>query len=57
MNKLYNERRFNNFREIIDSSAALFPKSDAFIIKKALIDLRKDQYIIKNAFRNPVELN
>ena len=29
---------------------------DAFIIKKALIEMRKDQYIIKNAFRRPVEL-
>ena len=27
---------------------------DAFIIKKAIIDLRKDQYIIKNAYRKPV---
>jgi hypothetical protein len=30
---------------------------EAFIIKKALIELRKDQYIIKNAFRQPVELS
>ena len=27
---------------------------DAFIIKKALIEMRKDQYIIKNDFRKPV---
>ena len=27
---------------------------DAYIIKKAIIDLRKDQYVIKNAFRQPV---
>ena len=27
---------------------------DAYIIKKAIIDLRKDQYIIKNAYRKPV---
>lgn len=27
---------------------------DAFTIKKAIIDLRKDQYIIKNAYRKPV---
>lgn len=26
----------------------------AFIIKKALIEMRKDQYIIKNAFRQPI---
>lgn len=30
---------------------------DAFIIKKAIIDLRKDQYIIKNAFRKPVQFS
>lgn len=28
---------------------------DAYIIKKMLIDLRKDQYIIKNAYRQPVQ--
>ncbi len=44
MKRLYNERRFNNFREIIDSSAALFPKSDAFIIKKGENDYRKISY-------------
>lgn len=27
---------------------------DAFIIKKAIIEMRKDQYIIKNSFRNPI---
>lgn len=27
---------------------------DAYIAKKAIIDLRKDQYIIKNAYRKPV---
>ena len=27
---------------------------DAFIIKKAIIDLRKDQYIIKNAYLQPI---
>ena len=30
---------------------------EAFIIKKTLIDLRKDQYIIKNFYRCPVSLN
>ena len=29
---------------------------EAFIIKKTIIELRKDQYIIKNAYRKPVEL-
>lgn len=27
---------------------------DAYIIKKAIIDLRKDRYIVKNAYRKPV---
>ena len=27
---------------------------DAFIIKKTLIELRKDQYVIKNAYRKPI---
>ena len=30
---------------------------DAFIIKKALIDMRKDQYLIKNAYRRPITFN
>lgn len=30
---------------------------DAFIIKKALIEMRKDQYIIKNAYRRPITTN
>ena len=29
---------------------------DAYIIKSTLIDLRKDQYIIKNAYRRPIVL-
>lgn len=28
---------------------------EAYIIKKALIEMRKDQYIIKNFYRNPVQ--
>ena len=27
---------------------------DAFVIKKTLIELRKDQYVIKNAYRGPI---
>lgn len=30
---------------------------DAFIIKRALIEMRKDQYIIKNAYRKPIQLS
>lgn len=29
----------------------------AYIIKKAIIELRKDQYIVKNAYRKPISLN
>lgn len=29
---------------------------DRYIIKKAIIDLRKDQYIIKDAYRKPVQI-
>ena len=30
---------------------------DAYIIKKAIIDLRKDQYVIKNSYRRPIVFN
>lgn len=30
---------------------------DAFVIKKALIEMRKDQYVIKNAYRKPIVPN
>lgn len=30
---------------------------DAFTIKKAIIEMRKDQYIIKNSYRNPIIAN
>ena len=30
---------------------------EAYIIKRTLIDLRKDQYVIKNAYRRPITLN
>ena len=30
---------------------------DAFIIKKTLIEMRKDQYLIKNAYRKPIVFN
>lgn len=28
---------------------------DAFVAKKAIIDLRKDQYVVRNSFREPVQ--
>jgi hypothetical protein len=30
---------------------------DAYIIKKAIIDLRKDQYVVKDAYRKPIRFN
>ena len=30
---------------------------DRFVIKKALIEMRKDQYLIKNAYRRPIVFN
>ena len=30
---------------------------DAYIIKKALIEMRKDQYVVKNAYRKPIVFN
>ena len=30
---------------------------DAFVIKKALIEMRKDQYLIKNAYKKPIVFN
>ena len=30
---------------------------EAFIIKSAIIELRKDQYILKNAYRKPIVCN
>ena len=30
---------------------------DAYIIKSTIIELRKDQYILKNAYRKPVQVN
>ena len=44
-------------REAIDAWEAKLKVTegkDAFTIKKALIEMRKDQYLIKNAYRKPV---
>lgn len=46
-------------REAIDSWEAKLKVTegrDAYIIKKALIEMRKDQYIIKQEFRKPVQV-
>lgn len=47
-------------REAINSWEARLKTAegkDAFIIKKALIEMRKDQYLIKNAYRRPIVPN
>ena len=50
-------RQLRDAIEIWEAKLKTAEGKDAFTIKKALIELRKDQYIIKNAFRCPVELN
>ena len=37
-----------------DAKLKVTEGKDAFIIKKALIEMRKDQYLIKNAYRKPI---
>ena len=49
-------RQLRDAIEIWETKLKTAQGRDAFIIKKALIEMRKDQYIIKNAFRRPVEL-
>ena len=47
-------------REAIDTWEAKLKVTegkDAFTIKKALIEMRKDQYLIKNAYRKPIVPN
>ena len=41
--------------EIWEEKSKTATGKDAFVIKKALIDLRKDQYLIKDAYRVPVQ--
>ena len=44
-------------REAIDTWDAKLKVTegkDAFTIKKALIEMRKDQYLIKNSYRQPI---
>lgn len=42
--------------EIWEAKLKVAEGRDAFIIKKAIIELRKDQYVIKNAYRKPIVL-
>ena len=47
-------------REVINAWEAKLKVTegkDTFVIKKALIEMRKDQYIIKNAYRRPIVPN
>lgn len=47
-------------REAIDVWEAALKKTsgkDAYVIKKALIEMRKDQYIIKQAYQRPIVAN
>lgn len=50
--------KLRQLREAIDSWEAKLKVTegkDAFTIKKALIEMRKDQYLIKDAFRKPIQ--
>ena len=50
----------NQLRETINAWEArlkLAQGKDKFTIKKALIEMRKDQYVIKNAYRRPIVFN
>lgn len=40
-----------------DAKLKVTEGKDAFTIKKALIEMRKDQYVIKNAYRRPIVFN
>ena len=40
--------------DIWDAKLKVTEGKDAFTIKKALIEMRKDQYVIKNAYRQPI---
>ena len=43
--------------ELWEAKLKVTEGKDAFVIKKALIEMRKDQYIIKNAYRRPLTPN
>lgn len=47
-------RQLRDSIEYWENKAKTASGRDALIIKKTLIDLRKDQYIIKNAYRKPI---
>ena len=47
-------RQLKEAIHIWEEKAKTASGKDAFIIKKTLIELRKDQYLIKNAYRKPI---
>ncbi len=47
-------RQLRDAIEMWEEKAKTAQGRDALIIKKTLIDLRKDQYVIKNAYRRPI---
>ena len=40
--------------ELWEAKLKVAQGKDAYVIKKALIEMRKDQYVIKNAYRRPI---
>ncbi|MBO7536070.1 MAG: hypothetical protein J6T34_02870 [Bacilli bacterium] len=50
-------RQLRNAIDLWDTKLKTAEGKDRFIIKKALIEMRKDQYVIKNAYRCPIIFN
>ena len=48
-------RQLRDAIEVWEAKLKVTEGREAFVIKKALIEMRKDQYIIKNAYRVPVQ--
>ena len=47
-------RQLRDAIELLEAKLKMTEGKDAYTIKKALIEMRKEQYIIKNAYRKPV---
>ena len=50
-------RQLRDAIEVWEAKLKVTEGKDAYTIKKALIEMRKDQYIIKNAYRRPLTPN
>ena len=50
-------RQLRDAIDLWDTKLKTAEGKDRFIIKKALIEMRKDQYVIKNAYRCPIIFN